>query len=110
MTANGFARGYCTTCVHYRPPPSKIPDVPIRADLLLFLRPTPRAHRRAAADAEGKDTPQSPAGQSMAQASDRRRALADRAGDMQFCADDFIWPTTGNDHAHWLDDRRPRPP
>src|SRR5215831_6450608 len=39
---------------------------------------------------------------SMAQASDGRRALADRADDMQFCADDFIWPTTGNDHAHWF--------
>src|SRR5512133_3317219 len=47
------------SCVHYCPPLSIVPDVPIRADLLLFLRPRPRAHRRAAADAEGKDTPRS---------------------------------------------------
>src|SRR5262249_19251418 len=43
----------------------------------------------------------------MTDASDRRRALADRAGDVQFCAGDLIRPTPGNDHAHWLDDRRP---
>src|SRR5919204_1623085 len=28
MTANGFARSYCRTCVHYRPSPSNAPDVP----------------------------------------------------------------------------------
>src|SRR5262245_32430164 len=31
----------------------------------------------------------------MTDASDRRRHLADRAGDMQFCADDLIWATQG---------------
>src|SRR5215831_322635 len=40
--------------IHPRVGPAVRPDVPIRADLLLFLRPSPRAHRGAAADAEGR--------------------------------------------------------
>src|SRR5215831_32778 len=65
--------------IHPRVGPAVRPDVPIRADLLLFLRPSPRAHRRAAADAKEGHAAIA-AVDSMAQASDGRRALADRAG------------------------------
>jgi hypothetical protein len=86
--------------IHPRVGPAVRPDVPIRADLLLFFS-TMAARSDVLPTTGGRTRRDRGAIDSMAQASHRRRAaLADRAGDVQFCADDLIWPTTGNDHAH----------
>jgi hypothetical protein len=84
--------------IHPRVGPAVRPDVPIRADLLLFF--STMAARSDVLPTTQRTRRDRGAIDSLAEASHRRRTLADRAGDVQFCADDLIWPTTGNDHAH----------
>src|SRR6266852_3771760 len=95
-SAGGFIPGTKTVVIgacapiHPRVGPAVRPDVSIRADLLLFFRPWPRAAMFFHPRIDGHDVVCASAIDPLADASDGGRALADHAADVRFCTDDFI--------------------